>query len=206
MKRRNDFSQSFSSSQRKDNHVCNLRYKKEKTALRHEPPLYIENAMPMEPWVLILIQSEVLGVVDPDTLMKIDEVSYLTFIIFLGAQGKEYIADIRNMFPQIPASLIFISLNINARNVNDRQIYFIENVNCKILAAYFDILDPLGGGVYPLDYLIVADRDMKVRCKVPIQICESRQGHQKFCIGLTQLKGFLDEYLVYLSGNLVDIQ
>lgn len=176
-----------------------LRYKKERLTVRHAPPLYIENAMTLDHWVVTLLFSEIYK----ENIMEVYNLKYFTFLLFLGAQGKEYIPEIRETCLQGTETLIFVSLNINTKSIKGRSISYIDNEICKSLASYFDILDPLGGGVYPLDYLVVADKNLKVRCKVPIQICKSRQVHQKFCIDLSQLKGFLEEYLIFASHDLI---
>lgn len=202
MKRKNDFIWSINSIGVKENKTNKLRHKKERTTARHEPPMYIKNAMTLDKWVVAVLRSKLYSGIDSNE-MQIDSLTYLTFIIFLGAQGKEYIGDIQKIRPQCSEFLIFVSLNMQTKLINGRSISCIDDENCKMLASYFDILDPLGGGVYPLDYLVVADKSSKVRCKVPIQICRSRQGHQKFCIDISQLKGFLEEYSIFASHDLV---
>ncbi|KAK6461003.1 hypothetical protein DFJ63DRAFT_214289 [Scheffersomyces coipomensis] len=140
----------------------------------------------------------------------------LRFVFFLGVQGKEYIDIIQHKF---------ISM-INTTSSTNSQILFISsnlpqltfpistNNQCLQLVNSFKIKDPLGGGLYPLDYLYVIDQNDLIRCKIPIIINSNSNrlmnksslrnrnlgglsNHLNFGVELEQLPGFIEEYMAY---------
>lgn len=141
-----------------------------------------------------IISRDILQTLDIISPMNNDE-SYFKYIFFLGAQGKEFIASIQEQFPfNIP--VLFITSNS----------FGCTNPQCQELMTYFGIKDPLGGGMYPLDYLLIVHDD-KIHCKVPINFTGSNNrgnnlhggipGHLKFSVGLNELPSLIEEYIKY---------
>lgn len=150
-------------------------------------------------------------------MMVIDSIRITTtrYVFFLGVQGKEHIEDISSAIPshnENDADTIFVSSNL--LSVNGRHTS--NNIQCSELTSYFKILDPLGGGSYPLDYLVIIDGNDQVRCKIPLVINnqnifqrtlnarKDRSGistHLTFGISLDQLAGFLEEYNQYFANH-----
>ncbi|RLV89995.1 hypothetical protein JA1_004866 [Spathaspora sp. JA1] len=113
---------------------------------RTPPPRYIpiSEAEEIPPSILQIFQD----IEHPESMLLDDEfpTATLKFVFFLGVQGKEYIETIQEKFPQ-DISVIFITANNITSNCS--------NIQCYNLALYFKIMDPVGGGIYPLDYLYV---------------------------------------------------
>lgn len=159
----------------------------------------------LDEWVLMALQSVIDGSIHDKTLMETDSVSHLNFLVFLDAQGKEYINDIREMFPRHFEPLVFVSLNIDTDQFENLRVHCSSTERCKELASYFNILDPLGGGTYPLNYFIVTDSDLLVRCKLPLRINPHYGSHQRFGVSLSELQALIEEYLEFFSRNHVSI-
>ncbi|KAK6200269.1 uncharacterized protein RJT21DRAFT_121169 [Scheffersomyces amazonensis] len=143
----------------------------------------------------------------------------LKFVLFLGVQGKEYIDIITERFNSLTANssssqshILFISYNLQQEDtVPDFPIS--TNNQCSSLVNHFKIKDPLGGGVYPLDYLYVIDKNFLIRCSIPIIINSNHRminknvnrhysglsSHLNFGIELEQLPGFVEEYITYFN-------
>lgn len=122
-------------------------------------------------------------------------------LIFLGAMGKEYITSIREQLECYEDSLIFISSSLldscdAAHHSDDQQ--------CLQLSTYFELIDPLGGGAYPLDYLVVVDSHDSIRCKIPIRICRNNfhSPHEKFGVDLERLPSLIEEYMQHFMSIL----
>ncbi|EGW29979.1 uncharacterized protein SPAPADRAFT_63604 [Spathaspora passalidarum NRRL Y-27907] len=123
------------------------------------PPRYIPES---EAEVIPTSTLEMLQCIERPDSMMIDDVFQspdpaLKFIFFLGVQGKEFIETIQEKFPE-NISVMFITAN---------EPNHCSNQQCHILANHFQIMDPVGGGTYPLDYLYVVYDD-KVHCKLPL--------------------------------------
>lgn len=175
-------------------------------ATRKMPPSFLEkDGLSLDLWV----QNSLHQVMESSTTgaprMDMDHIEGLHFLVFLGAQGKEYIDEIRRMFPKHFDPLVFVSLNIDSRFREDPQFHCLDSETCKKLARYFEIVDPLGGSNYPLNYLIVIDSDLVVRCKLPIRIGPYYCPHQKFGVSLSQLQGLIDEFLEFFMEYKVTV-
>lgn len=183
-------------------------HKKDKSSsmVSRTPSSFLQNdPWLLDEWVLMALQSVIDGSCADKTCMETDNLDHLSFLVFLDAQGKEFISDIRDMFPRHFDSLVFVSLNIDARPFDSRRIHCSSTERCKELALYFNILDPLGGGTYPLNYLIVTDSNLLVRCKLPLRIGPYYGPHQKFGVSLSQLQVLIEEYLDFFSNNHLSI-
>lgn len=181
--------------------------KKEKGPLVvSKPSSFLEkNSWLLDKWVLMTLQSVIDGSCVDKSCMETDPTKHLNFLVFLDAQGKEYISEIRQMFPNHFDSLVFLSLNIETSNLDSLRIHCSSTQRCKELAQYFNILDPLGGGTYPLNYLIVTDSDLLVRCKLPLRVGFRYGPHQRFGISLHQLQALIEEYLEFFAHSEISI-
>lgn len=176
--------------------------KKERNSTVRLPAAFLQNELWMlDKWVLAALQAVVDGSCSDQTCMETDDINHLNFLVFLDAQGKEYITDIRQMFPQSFDLVVFVSLNINTEDFDTLRIHCSSTERCKELALYFNILDPLGGGSYPLNYLIVTDSDLLVRCKLPLRIGLYYGPHQRFGVSLSELQALIEEYLEFFTVN-----
>ena len=129
---------------------------------------------------------------------------YFKFIFFLGAQGKEFIPTIQYQFP-FNISVTFITSNNDSSSGGSGGC---TNDQCKQLMKFFEIKDPMGAGLYPLDYLIIIHQN-KVHCKIPIKfnnnstytkhfkVVGGMSGHLKFGIDLNELPSLIEEYINY---------
>lgn len=175
-------------------------------ASRRVPPTFLEKeSLPLDMWVQVSLQQVMESSATGSSRMDLDNTEGLHFLVFLGAQGKEFIDVIRDMFPKHFDPLVFVSLNIDARFLENPQFHCLDTETCKELARYFEIMDPLGGGDYPLNYLIVIDSDLVVRCKLPIRIGHYYTPHQKFGISLPQLQSLIDEFLDFFMEHKITI-
>ncbi|CCE78746.1 Piso0_000775 [Millerozyma farinosa CBS 7064] len=121
------------------------------------------------------------------------------FVFFLGAVGKEYIDDIHSIALSPYISSIFVSSGVFPET---RKSFSVSNdLECNKLSSFLQILDPLGGGLYPLDYIMVLDVNDLVRSLLPIRICRNsfHSPHEKFGVDFEKLPGLLEEYKHYLS-------
>ncbi|KAF3987300.1 hypothetical protein FT663_04505 [Candidozyma haemuli var. vulneris] len=176
------------------------------TACRRIPPSFLEKeGIPLDSWVQVSLQQVMESTATGTSRMDMEHVDNLNFLVFLGAQGKEYIDVIRDMFPKHFDPLVFVSSNIDSRFTENPYFHCSDTETCKELARYFEIMDPLGGGNYPLNYLIVIDSDSVVRCKLPIRIGSHYCPHQKFGVSLPQLKGLIDEFLDFFMEHSITI-
>lgn len=159
------------------------------------PPCYIHLAITLPPSIQFLLTTT--NSANTTTWDFVSENhKRLRFLIFLGAQGKEYIETILAMFPGSFSGVMFLTSSIDQECLNSHVI-ISTGQTCKQLAKYFNVMDPLGGGVYPLDFLIVADSDNNVRCRVPIRLNKHYSSFQKFGVDLDQLPGVINELLHY---------
>lgn len=137
---------------------------------------------------------------------------YFKFIFFLGAQGKEFIPTIQYQFP-FNISVTFITSNNDSSGGGSSGGgggggCGCTNDQCKQLMKFFEIKDPMGAGLYPLDYLIIIHQN-KVHCKIPIKfnnnstytkhfkVVGGMSGHLKFGIDLNELPSLIEEYINY---------
>lgn len=131
-----------------------------------------------------------------ESRMQVDGGLGPVFLFFLGAQGKEYIRDIRRKFPVNFMSVVFVSSNIETTS---DDCYCVDSAQAAKLSAYFHLVDPLGGGTYPLDYMVVLDSQLQVRSKVPVRIGARYHGYQKFGTSLGELDALINETLTHIS-------
>lgn len=181
--------------------------KKEKPASNNSlPSTFLKhNSWLLDKWVLLALQSVIDGSCVDKSCMETDPANQLNFLVFLDAQGKEYINEIRQMFPEHFEQLVFLSLNIDSSQFDIHRIHCSSTLRCKELAQYFNILDPLGGGMYPLNYLIVTDLDLIVRCKLPLRVGAHYGPHQRFGVSLSQLQTLIEEYLDFFARSNISI-
>lgn len=170
-------------------YVPSIQLKKSKPQFSTNPPTNFIPSSKAE-----IISKEISYLLD--SIFPIDQDdSYFKYIFFLGAQGKEFIEPIQEQFPfSIP--VLFITSN-GSRCTNSQ---------CQQLMNYFEIKDPLGGGMYPLDYLLIIHND-RIHCKIPINFSRSINrvhnsrgripGHMKFGVGLNELPSLIEEYINY---------
>lgn len=111
----------------------------------------------------------------------------LTFLFFLDAQGKELIGPIAEMLSSDRA--VFFSLHCEG---SPSIVLSLEE--CKALAKALGIMDPLGGGSYPLNYMIIVDSTSLIRCKVSLRFGYCYGGYQKFGVDFAQLRMLIEEF------------
>lgn len=128
--------------------------------------------------------------------MQVSDSMGAVFLFFLGAQGKEYIGDIRRKFPANFLSVVFVSSNIGNRF---DDCYCVDAAPGAQLTNYFHLVDPLGGGLYPLDYMVILDSQLQVRSRVPVRIGPRYHGYQKFGTSLAELDALINEALTHIS-------
>jgi len=123
-------------------------------------------------------------------------------LIFLGAMGKEYISSIREQLESYEDSLIFISSSLTLDSCD--AAHYSDDQQCLQVMTYFELMDPLGGGAYPLDYLVVVDSRDSIRCKIPIRICRNNfhSPHEKFGVDLESLPSLIEEYMQHFMSIL----
>ena len=123
-------------------------------------------------------------------------------LLFLGAMGKEYITSIRGQLENYADSLVFISssLTLDSCDAGHQS----DDQQCLQLSSYFELIDPLGGGAYPLDYLVVVDSQDYIRCRIPIRICRNNfhSPHEKFGVDLERLPSLIEEYMQHFMSIL----
>lgn len=127
------------------------------------------------------------------------------FVFFLGVQGKEYIECIRKHFESLTIEPLIITCNIDDSMTS-------TNSQCVKLSTEFNVLDPLGGGLYPLDYLFIIDGNERIRCAVPLVVnknmhqlkLKNKGGevkHARFGLQLGELGGLVEEYYHYFTST-----
>lgn len=122
------------------------------------------------------------------------------FLFFLGVQGKEYIDDIEKRFKNYGWSIpLFISANIDVGSRHHTQDLYSTNEQCRALGSYFGLMDPIGGGLYPLHYLLVLDRFDHLRCKLPIQVNQWVSPQERFGVNIRDLGAVVESYIMYLE-------
>lgn len=171
----------------------------------NKPPsnyISLNNASIIPINILQLLNS--INPMNDDSTSSSSSSCYFKFIFFLGAQGKEFIPTIQYQFP-FNISVTFITSNNDSSNGSGGGC---TNDQCKQLMKFFEIKDPMGAGLYPLDYLIIIHQN-KVHCKIPIKfnnnstytkhfkVVGGMSGHLKFGIDLNELPSLIEEYINY---------
>lgn len=149
-----------------------------------------------------VIDPQKATILDPtivNLLYRISNCSDTQFVFFLGAQGKEFICDIKQKFPRFFDSIIFVSSNLENYHFRNVPVHLATSQECKQLSRYFQVTDPLGGGNYPLNYLFVVDPQHRVRVLIPVRIGNGHGGHEKFGINFNELDGLIEEYIKYFT-------
>lgn len=139
-----------------------------------------------------------------ESLQGLENNTPLKFLFFLNAQGKEYVDDITELCTPYLSNMVFVSLDMGPDAANS-MIDYVNTDTCKLLAKELGILDPLGGGSYPLNYLVVT-ASRHVLCMIPVRIGRYFGGHQRFGTCLAEVPGILEEYSEYFvlgSGSFV---
>lgn len=140
------------------------------------------------------------------SLRTLQNTNPIQFLFFLDAQGKEYVDDIAELCSPFKSQMVFVTLDMGP-DTADSVVDYVGTDTCKNLSKELGLLDPLGGGSYPLNYLVVI-RDNHVLCMVPVRIGRRYLGgHQRFGTCLAEVPGILEEYLNYylLGGDSVVI-
>ncbi|CAI5760280.1 unnamed protein product [Candida verbasci] len=154
-------------------------FKKFKSIIKKPPCSYIESSSQIEiPHNLLECLNQNMN---NDTNFKA--------LLFLGVIGKEYIQDIQSEF----------DYSINIYYITANNDYDGTNEVCKMLSNYFEILDPIGGGIYPLDYLVIIHNN-KIICKIPVNYqkhISSNFLHFNF-LHFNCIKSFIQDYIDYI--------
>lgn len=123
------------------------------------------------------------------------------FFVFLDPQGKEYINHISIICIRFLSDIVFVSQGMATNTTNGQEIFrYLDSDTSKCLAKELGIIDPLGGGSYPLNYLVVVASGL-VHCMLPIRIGNRCGKLQRFGICMSELDGILEEYLDYFSSQ-----
>lgn len=128
-----------------------------------------------------------------DSMLDQEQKPGPTLIFFLDLQGKEYIQDIGEMFSALPATLVFVSLGLTAKSTPHRLLATSDQ--CKALATEMRLVDPLGGGEYPVNYVTMVDSAGMVRCQLPLRFRMCYTGYQKFAVAWLTLPLYVAEFM-----------
>lgn len=123
-------------------------------------------------------------------------------LFFLDGQGKERVGVIAQMLLRFShISAVFISSNIDIPSQSRKLglFVFLDVQECKILSQKMGLMNPLGGGLYPINYLLVVDSHNIVRHKAPLRFSHCYSAYQKFGLTLTQLEGLVEEYSAFAN-------
>lgn len=119
------------------------------------------------------------------------------FMFFLGIEGKEQVAEMDYISYK---NVLYVSSNMETLADKIQQVACTSNKQCYQISSHFGILDPLGGGSYPLNYMVVIDSDWKIRCQLPIRMNPKIHGnHEKFGVSFNELAAVVDQYMMYFS-------
>lgn len=121
--------------------------------------------------------------------------SHLRFVVFLDAQGKEYVSELSTLCRRHLAQMVFCTAYEDPTSIAKNR--FTDTHTCKTLAKELRILNPVGGGAYPLNHLVVLDALSAVHCMLPIRLGRYYGPHQRFGVSLRELPGILEEYELF---------
>lgn len=116
-------------------------------------------------------------------------------LLFLDAQGKQYIESFQLMLESFNLLIIYVSYGLDKDDINDNAI-LVDDQQCVTLSKYFKVLHPLGGGVYPINHLTIISNDL-VRVEMPLRL-NAFNPHEKFGLSINDLISFLDETIAFL--------
>lgn len=128
------------------------------------------------------------------SLLNLQEPAQFHFIIFLDAQGKEFVSDIATLCLRHLSQTIFCT---SYEDFTTKSYRMTDTQTCKVLAKELKILNPIGGGAYPLNHLVVMDALGVVYCRIPIRLGRYYGSHQRFGTSLLELPGILEEYEMF---------
>lgn len=173
---------------------------------RKLPSFYIaKNAPALNDLAALIIQSIWKRHYDKCSLMDTDMINsgLYVFLFFLDAQGKEQMSSIREMIKLfLGIAAIFISLNISiAEEETSSSITSLNTKECKSLSRQLCLLDPLGGGEYPVNYLIIMDKTQVIRYQAPLKFSHCYSAYQKFGLQPSQLHGIIEEYSNFATNQ-----
>lgn len=197
-------SQLLDYSSNQDNHSRFLNAKSRHKTKNIRVPLYMvqpHDAMTVEPWVVTMMKLILEARDNTDSHKMVEDnaitndLPNVTFAFFLGAQGKEFIQEIKDMFPLYLNSMMFISSSLDEYYFPNRIIHRTTSRQCGLLTSYFQLNDPLGGGIYPLNCLLVIDSDHLIRAKIAIRFNRSLYAHEKFGVSFNELENLIDDIL-----------
>lgn len=142
--------------------------------------------------------------IPPEILQLVNNITSIDgtnkFLFFLGVQGKEYMNDIEERFADSGWSIpLFISANIDFAKRHHSGDFYSTNEQCRALGSYFGIMDPVGGGLYPLHFFMVIDRFDRLRCKIPIQVNRWVSPQERFGVNMRDLNALVEAYVMYLD-------
>lgn len=128
----------------------------------------------------------------------------LKFLLFLGVVGKNVVQDIKENLPALETKMIIVSSGFDEKEaaiLSSSKCYVTDDDQCQQLSKYFKVLDPLGGGIYPLDFLLVIDSRGYLRSQIPIRICLQQRynPHETFGVDMENLTILLQEYKEYFT-------
>lgn len=147
-------------------------------------------------------------------LMLLNELSYnddemiddliidkpVKIVIFLDAQGKQFIDFFQNQMPdELKVLVIFVSHGLKEDQITNDHLQnsiLVNNSQCTYLTKTFKLLHPLGGGIYPLNYLTIISNGL-VRVKLPIRLSQYNP-HEKFGVSINDIGSLLYEILPFL--------
>lgn len=117
-------------------------------------------------------------------------------LMFLDAQGKLLIDEIYHELNQnFKMPVVFVTSGSVECQGGDDLLYATGDEGLQ-LSKYFTVLDPLGGGAYPMNRLIVVSNDL-VRVNIPLRL-NYNNPFERFGVGKTELPGILQEIIPYL--------
>lgn len=119
----------------------------------------------------------------------------LKVLMFLDAQGKEFMDLLLGC-----DDVIFATANAsNGGLMSTSLVPTTTNDQCVALAKYFGILSPVGGGVFPLNYMVIIVNN-RVRVRVPIRLSTLNR-YERFGVDIRQLPHYLYDLLYYVNNE-----
>lgn len=155
------------------------------------------------------VNSEIIGMVNlsinidsmdidaPETVGNIYENKEPVVLVFLDAQGKQYIEELDSIFNNIDSKMLAILVSSNMKDSIKQQhstpFSTTDDKTAQILSNYFQVLDPLGGGKYPLNHMIIiSNSKMRVKINLKFNNCNP---YERFGIPLSQIQMFLEDVI-----------
>ncbi|WEJ93321.1 hypothetical protein PSN45_000784 [Yamadazyma tenuis] len=117
-------------------------------------------------------------------------------LVFLDAQGNQYMDDLVSTWSHLDTRIRVILVTPNLSALEQVQVTVTNNIQCVQLSKHFKVLDPLGGGDYPLNYLTIVCNNL-TRVQVPIRL-NTHNPFERFGVGLKELPSFLHDVLPHI--------